>query len=143
VNSGDIVGKDRGESLVDTGRCPTATCGLHVYVPEPQYQLLRETGSTFYCAAGHSQSFTPKPKIDERAKRLAAAERDAERLRRTADEAARRCPWPTCEGRLLASPKGLRQHMVKAHGAPWLSPEISADDVGQILNGRDPAEVIG
>lgn len=142
MNSGDNIGTDRGEPITDTGRCPVPTCGNHVYVPRSQYELLRQTGETFYCPAGHRQSFTAQPEVDARKKRLEQAERAAERSRREADEASRRCPWPTCEGRLLSSPRGLRQHMVKAHGAPWATVELSGEEIAQVLNGRDPAEVL-
>lgn len=149
MNTGDVIGEDRGEDVIDTGRCPTATCGLHVYVPRSQYELLTETGLSFFCAAGHSQSFTARPVINERKKKLQEAERAAERARaaaeqaeRRADLAARTCPWPTCDGKVLASPRGLRQHMVKTHGAPWAMPELGIEEVGQVLNGRDPSSLV-
>ena len=132
MNTGDYIGTDRGERIIDTGSCPTATCGNHVYVPVAQYERLRQTGDRFYCPAGHGQSFTARPVIDARVKRAKEAEAALEQERRfakaaqeRAERAARTCPWPTCEGRVLASPLGLAQHMVKAHGAPWLKPELS------------------
>lgn len=149
MNTGDRIGEDRGEYIIDTGRCPHSTCGNHVYVPESQYERLRETGDQFFCPAGHGQSFTARPVLDKQKQRAELAERRAaeaiaaaDRARVQAQLAARTCPWPTCDGRVLASPKGLRQHMVKAHGAPWATAELTADEVAQVLNGRDPSEVV-
>lgn len=147
MNSGDYVGTDRGERLVDTGRCPSDTvCDHHVYVPESTNRWLQESHATFSCPAGHRQSFAG-PSPSERAKREALARAATEeRLRKQyeaeADRAKRRCPWPTCDGRLLASERGLRQHMVRAHGAPWALVELSGEEVAQVLNGRDPADVV-
>lgn len=141
MKTGDMIGTDRGEQIIDTGLCPTATCGLHVYVPREQYEQLLETGTQFWCPAGHGQAFPARPKRDAEAKRLREAEAAAAKMQDRADRAARTCPWPTCDGRLLASPQGLRQHMVKSHGAPWASPELSVEEIGQVLNGRDPAEL--
>lgn len=149
MHSGEVIGKDRGEDVVDTGRCPTSTCGNHVYVLESQYERLRETGDQFFCPAGHGQSFTAKPKIDAQKKRLAELETQVERERKRAelkqrklDEAVRTCPWPMCDGRKLASERGLRQHMVKTHGAPWTSQELGVEEIAQVLNGRDPVELV-
>lgn len=156
MNTGDVVGKDRGENLIDTGRCPVAICGNHVYVLESQYERLLETGESFYCAGGHGQSFTTRPKINERKRRIEELERQvnaereraareqaqAEEERKRASRARRTCPWPTCEGRVLRSERQLRQHLVDHHGAPWATPEISADEIGQVLNGRKPSEVV-
>jgi hypothetical protein len=142
MSTGDIVGQDRGERLVSTGRCPVGSCGNHTYVLEDQYDLLRDKGHTFYCPAGHQQSFTPRKKANEDEERRKRLEREARNARERAELAERTCPWPTCEGRVLASPKGLRQHMVKAHGAPWATAEVTRDEIVQVLNGRDPGEVV-
>lgn len=142
MSTGDGIGYDRGEEVTSTGRCVVGTCANHVYVLASQYERLQETGETFYCPAGHGQAFTPRKKQRDQERRLKEAERAAERAREAAELAARTRPWPTCDGRVLASERGLRQHMVKAHGAPWATPEVTADEVGQVLNGRDPAEVV-
>lgn len=140
--TGDSIGYDRNEAVISTGRCVVGTCANHTYLLESQYDLLRETGETFYCPAGHGQAYTPRKKKREADERARRAEQAAEQARQRADLAARTCPWPTCDGRVLASQRGLRQHMVKAHGAPWATAEVTADEVGQVLNGRDPVEVV-
>lgn len=114
MSTGDSVGKDRGERVVSTGPCPHAACAQHVYVLESVYDKLRDSGASFYCPMGHAQSFDGKKKRDEIAeaqRRAKAAEERLEAERRKADVAARTCPWPTCDGRVLASERGLRQHM--------------------------------
>lgn len=139
------VGQHYGDPVVAIGPCPEATCGNTPYLTLEMADKLYRTGATFYCPAGHSQSWPGKKKRDE----VKAAQRKAEQAKADAEHAAamreiaeRTCPWPTCDGRVLASPRGLRQHMVKAHGAPWVSPLLEVEEVGQVLNGRDPADVV-
>lgn len=122
-----------------------ATCGVNWYMPRQLYNQRYEDGCTFFCPNGHRNVYPGRKKMDEvaAAKRKAKqAEADAEHAAAMREIAERTCPWPTCDGRVLASPRGLRQHMVKAHGAPWASPELDIEDVGQVLNGRDPADVV-
>lgn len=130
--------------MVSTGVCPARGCSFDVVVHQTVADRYWKKGETFYCPAGHGQSFNPhRRETEARLRREAqAAEEAAAEARLAKDRASRTCPWPTCDGRLLASERGLRQHMVKAHGAPWSMPEVSADEIGQVLNGQDPAEVV-
>lgn len=50
-------------------------CGVSIGLPEDVERTLRKSGATFYCHAGHAQSFRVKP--DER-------DREIESLKRTA-----------------------------------------------------------
>lgn len=148
MSAGDVVGTDRGERLISCGRCPVATCGNHTYVLESQYDLLHQTGTSFYCPAGHSASWEAKPKRDAEkrarieAERAAAEARDAqEAALKAMRKAERTCTWPTC-GAVLRSPKQLRQHMVDQHGAPWATPDLANEEIAQVLNGRDQVDVV-
>lgn len=121
-------------------------CGITFAIPTALYDenlKMGPKGPGWYCANGHSRIFrhTADDEAAER-KRVKALEGQAEQARLARDRAARTCPWPTCDGRLLASERGLRQHMVKAHGAPWAMPSVSTDEIGQVLNGRDPVDVV-
>jgi hypothetical protein len=141
----DLVGYFYGDPVVATGPCPVATCGNTPFLTMAMADKLYRRGETFYCPAGHSQSWPGLPKrnkVKEAERAAAKAKSDAEHAAAMREIAERTCPWPTCDGRVLASPRGLRQHMVKAHGAPWASPELDIDEVGQVLNGRDPEDVI-
>jgi hypothetical protein len=145
---GEKIGMDRGEEIVDTGRCANAICDNHTYLPRGQYDKLRESGATFYCQAGHAGRYTPKKETDAKERRLREAERLATEAREAQEaalkamrKAERTCTWPTC-GAVLRSPKMLRQHMVDVHGAPWATPEVSAEEIGQVLNGRNQTEVV-
>ncbi len=142
MSTGDTFTKG-GVEWVNTGQCPNGTCRNDTWVTREQYDRLRKSGQTFYCLAGHQQSYTPQKEINAKARRLREAEEQAAEAR-AAQEAAlkamrkaeRTCTWPTC-GAVLRSPKMLRQHMVDQHGAPWLTPEVANDVIAQVLNGRD------
>lgn len=147
--TGDDIGLDRGEWIVSAGPCPQATCGNHTYLTKAQYNRFHETGESFYCIAGHTGSWTAKKEIDAKEQRLKEAEQRAreageaqEAALKAMRKAERTCPWPTCEGKVLRSAKQLRQHLVDVHGAPWATPEVSAEEIGQVLNGRDQADVV-
>jgi hypothetical protein len=129
--------------MLEVIRC--GGCGIHYGVPDYWIEERREDGKGFNCPNGCCRAFPGKAKRDktrEAEKAAAKAKADAEHAAAMRDIAERTCPWPTCDGRVLASPRGLRQHMVKAHGAPWASPELDIEEVGQVLNGRDPEEVV-
>lgn len=142
-----MAGEDvlAGLTVMSCGRC-----GIPFAMPTALYDENLELGPDgpgWHCPNGHARHFIEaknarKRRQEEEQRRLLKAEREAKRAREAAVLAARTCPWPTCDGRVLASERGLRQHMVKAHGAPWSTPEVTADEVGQVLNGRDPAEVV-
>lgn len=58
-----------------------AHCGLLFAVPKDWEQRRRSDHATFWCPAGHGQSFTGKTDTEKATERAAAAEREARALR--------------------------------------------------------------
>ena len=119
------------------------------------YDKVHASGETFYCYMGHGQSYPGENEEKRRKAQIQAledkavraqreaevAQQSAERARKDKRKAERTCRWPTCE-HVARSPRALRQHMVDIHGAPWATAEVTAEEVGQVLVGRDQAEVV-
>jgi hypothetical protein len=138
-----------------TGVCIRPGCSAQVVLPDAVYAKVKRTGETFYCYMGHGQCYPGEDVEAQRHKEKEAMQRQLRNVQRDADaaenarvaavkakrKAERTCTWPTCEY-VARSPKGLRQHMVDQHGAPWATAEVTADEVAQVLNGRDQTEVV-
>lgn len=97
-------------------------CGVPVNLDPDVERTLRSSGATFYCHAGHAQSFRVKPTEAEReVKRLEGVLQewidlhgDALRQRDDARRRARTCPL--CDEVLRARGR-LADHLRDAHGA--------------------------
>lgn len=106
---------------MNTYTCARPLCGLTITLAAAVEQNLRDSHETFYCPAGHSQSFAGKSKLEKRAEE---AERMRDRFRESWSEAldqvaelrveARTCPF--CSLRLRTK-RRMVEHLADEHGA--------------------------
>lgn len=105
------------------GVCARQGCHARICLSAEANERARRTHESFYCTSGHRNYFSDKTehekKIDQLRKRLESVEYMRDYWHRKHDELARACPWTLC-GFVGSDPKGMRQHMRKAHGMPTL-----------------------
>lgn len=98
------------------GACEAVVC-----FPPARYRELKRTHETWYCPNGHPRAWLGKSdeekRIEELERQVAALERSKGWLAESLQYARTVCRWPGC-WRKCATETSLRNHFIRAHGAP-------------------------